>query len=177
LSRYLVAVTEFRTWPTTRRLLKLSVAWFCSSVVLAPFAWGFSGALVWASTAESVRDAIGLAVVSAMVGPLYAAVIVLMLSIPYLAVLLAWPWCARRAPFIERSRRAILAAAIVLSLPAGMIVGDSRASSLAGFDQREFAQWFFMASFAGAVALAVPRMVFRGLRPGVFLTDSGELTP
>lgn len=151
------------------RLLGLAARWLTASAVLAPFTWGVVGGVCYLPFADSARDALVGLLAAAVFGPLYAVVVIALLTVGYMPVFAAWPWFAQLVPRAECSRMGLAFSSAAFSLPAAGIVAYSRADrGWAGFDLPTFGGWLAMAAVAGTLAIFLPRILFTRLRPGAF---------
>jgi len=151
-----------------KRQVALSCRWLVASLIIAPIGWGLAGGLIAMVHAQSIKDAIVVFVSSAVFGPLYAIVVVVMLAPAYACIYLCWPLLTRWLPWIERDRAGIVAASFVLAVPAASIVAHSRAQFGAEYRWGEFREWFLMATIAGMLAIVAPRLILRSLAPGAY---------
>ena len=151
-----------------RMRLLLSCLWLISSMLLAIIGWGLVGGMAASLESTSVREAVALFAISAFYLPLFAVIVVAMLSPPYAVVFLAWPWIARWLPLLEVRRQGLAVAALGMAIPAALVVAGSRASFAGDIDWREFAEWFSMATITGTAAILTPRLIWRRLAPGTF---------
>jgi len=151
-----------------KKRIILSCRWLIASLIIAPIGWGLAGGLMAVIHAESIQDAIVMFLSSAVFGPLYAIVIVVMMAPVYACIYLCWPLLARWLPWIERNRAGIVAASFVLAVPAASIVANSRAQFGEAYLWGEFGEWFLMTTIAGMLAIVAPRLMLRSLAPGAF---------
>ena len=146
----------------------LSCLWLISAMLAATVAWGLVGGMTASLQSSSLREAAVRFAVSVFYLPLFAIVVVVMLSPPYVVVLLAWPWVARWLPWLEARRQGLAVAAASMAIPAALVVASSRATFAGTVDWGEFVEWFTMAAITGTVAILTPRLVWRRLAPGAF---------
>jgi hypothetical protein len=131
--------------------------------------WALWAVVAPTSEGERLADVVG----SLIFAPLFAAVVVLALAMPYAPIFALWAWCARRVPAIERTRTTVTCVSVLLSIPGALVVANSRAHFGLHFDVRMFQLWFALAILSGAVGIAAPRWLFPSLHAGAFLRRTG----
>ena len=122
--------------------------------------------------ASSFQEALATFMLSAVYLPLFALVVVGMFAPGYALVFVCWPWLVGWLPYLERRRPGLLLAAIVLALPAALVVAHSRAYFGFAIRWGVFAQWFTMATVTGSIAILAPRLFWRALAPGAFCKEA-----
>ncbi|HVX40260.1 MAG TPA: hypothetical protein VHB25_11865 [Gemmatimonadaceae bacterium] len=133
------------------------LCWVLLGAILGPVVVAVVLGAAWGLAHLDLGGAIGGAVLTATT----TVFIAVMLSPLYLVLGLAWAMVAPRLSFLERSRSRFVAAALVLAIPAAVIVGfDNR-----GSDPMFHAAYGLVMTWAG---LVIPRLLVGALRLGVF---------
>ena len=107
----------------------------------------------------------------------YVAVALAFFALPYLPILLLWTRICSRLGRFETSRRGVIAAAILLALPATIasVIAYGLQESPFGYRGWELVRFGFVIQLCVSVSLLVPRLALDALRPGVFSEMAGHI--
>jgi hypothetical protein len=148
--------------------VRRALTWFLLALIVTPFVWGAFGAIFAVLSTRRDENLAGIFLLNLSMLPLFAGVVVLMLSPLYAALISLWLFIVRAKPALEAGRGRLAVACVFLAVPGAFVVGSSYANVVGTFEWREFSFAFPLALASGWSGLLLPRLVLKSLAPGTF---------
>jgi hypothetical protein len=143
-------------------MLRLSLLWLGTTLLLGPLVWGIISAL----TGAAIQGPFSALLPNVIAAAMWAIVAMPLWGPLYAVTLLSWPRIAAGVPALERSGFAIGVSTTLLSLPVALVVGWSYSVRM------PFIVPFLVTLVSAWICLVLPRLLIPRLKPGGFLNSS-----
>jgi hypothetical protein len=140
-----------------------SLVWNLSAVLTSSFLWGLYSAVF----SIFAIDSMSLFSAALLVGFINAAAALLLLGTPYIAIIFAWPFIAKKFPFIEKTYLGLAFALVIVTVPTAIYVSFQKYPAPRE-NMSDFFHWFLIVLAAGSGGMYLPRRVLPALRIGTF---------